>query len=117
MSNVLEGPEDHFGQPNADRDSDRLILAAADAIKKLVTDRRSLRDMLIAQERELTRLRASNAELWRHVALIRNSYRRLAGEFSRQLQGIDSAVEAATPAEFRASAQKAGVEKEGEEPI
>src|SRR6478752_9800596 len=29
MSNVSEGPEDHFGQPNADQDSDRLITRPA----------------------------------------------------------------------------------------
>jgi|RhiMethySRZTD1v2_1073278.scaffolds.fasta_scaffold439064_1 hypothetical protein len=117
MSDVSEGPEDHLGQSNSERENDRLILAAAEALKKLVTDRRLLRDTVIAQERELVRLRTSNAELWRHVALIRNSYRRLAAEFSRQLQGIDSAVEAATPGEFRTTTQKAGGGKEGEEVI
>jgi hypothetical protein len=53
---------------------------------------------VIAQERELVRLRTSNAELWRHVALIRNSYRRLAAEFSRQLQGIDNGFNSLTEA-------------------
>ena len=110
MSDVSERPEAQIGRPNADQDSDRLILAAAEAIKKLVIDRRLLRDTLAAQERELARLRASNAELWRQVALIRDSYRRLTIEFFTQLQGIDSALEAATPAEFRPGPQQVTVE-------
>jgi cell division protein FtsB len=91
--------------------------AAAEAIKKLVIDRRLLRDTVAAQERELARLRASNAELWRHVALIRDSYSRLAIEFFTQLQGIDSSVEAATPAEFRPGPQQAAVEDKNEDSI
>jgi hypothetical protein len=117
MSDVSERPEPQIGRPSADQDSDRLILAAAEAIKKLVIDRRLLRDTVAAQERELARLRASNAELWRHVALIRDSYRRLAIEFFTQLQGIDSAVKAATPSEFRPGPEQATVEDKNEGPI
>ena len=64
-----------------------------------MADRRSLRNKVAAQEHELIRLRASNAELWRHVALVRDSYRRLATEFFTQLQRMDSAVGATVPAE------------------
>jgi hypothetical protein len=76
-----------------------------------------LRDAVAAQERELARLRASNAELWRHVALIRDSYRRLAIEFFTQLQGIDSTVKAPTPSEFRPGPEQATVEDKNEGPI
>ena len=86
-------------QPNSDEEGERLVLAAAEAIRNLAADRRSLRNKVAAQERELIRLRASNAELWRHVALVRDSYRRLATEFFTQLQRMDSAVGATVPAE------------------
>jgi hypothetical protein len=101
MSDSSEKPEPQFERPNFDQEGERLVLAAAEAIRNLVADRRSLRETVAAQERELIRLRASNAELWRHVALIRGNYRRLATEFFTQLQRMDSAVGAAIPAEFR----------------
>jgi len=100
MSDPSEKAEPEFEQPNSDQEGERLVLAAAETIRNLVADRRSLRKVA-AQERELTRLRASNAELWRHVALIRDSYRRLAIEFFTQLQRMDSAISATVPAEFR----------------
>jgi len=101
MSDPSEEAEPEFEQPNSDQEGERLVLAAAETIRNLVADRRSLRNKVAAQERELTRLRASNAELWRHVALIRDSYRRLATEFFTQLQRMDSAISATVPAEFR----------------
>jgi uncharacterized coiled-coil protein SlyX len=101
MSDVLEKPEAQFIQPSSGQDSERLALAAAEAIRQLVVDRSTLRKTAAAQERELARLRANNAELWRHVALIRDSYRRLVTEFVAQLHSIDSAVGAAMPPEFR----------------
>ena len=101
MSDPSEEAEPEFQQPNSDQEGERLVLAAAETIRNLVADRRSLRNKVAAQERELTRLRASNAELWRHVALIRDSYRRLATEFFTQLQRMDSAISATVPAEFR----------------
>ena len=73
-------------QPNSDEEGERLVLAAAEAIRNLAADRRSLRN-IAAQERELIRLRASNAELWRHVALVRDSYRRLATGSSLSCNG------------------------------
>jgi hypothetical protein len=101
MSDASENLGPQLEQPNSDQEGERLVLAAAEAIRNLVADRRSLRETVAAQERELIRLRASNAELWRHVAMIRDSYRRLATEFFTQLQRMDSAVGAAVPAEFR----------------
>jgi hypothetical protein len=101
MSDVSEKPEAQIGQLSSDHDSERLAMAAAEAIRQLVTDRIALRKAVAAQERELKRLRDSNAELWRHVVLIRDSYRRLATEFVTQLQSIDSAVGAAMPPAFR----------------
>ena len=74
-------------QPNSDEEGERLVLAAAEAIRNLAADRGSLRNKVAAQERELIRLRASNAELWRHVALVRDSYRRLATGSSLSCNG------------------------------
>jgi hypothetical protein len=101
MSDPSEKPEDRLERPDSDQEGERLVLAAAEAIRNLVADRRSLRETVAAQERELIRVRANNAELWRHVGLIRDSYRRLATEFFTQLQRMDSAIGATVPAEFR----------------
>jgi chromosome segregation ATPase len=68
---------------HADEETERLALAAADAIKRLIAERNALRSVLTNQERELVRLRD-------HVTLIRNSYRRLANELITQLQLIDN---------------------------
>jgi phage shock protein A len=69
--------------PNAQADpvpsaeeTDRLALAAIEAIKRLIAERNALRH-------EVTRLRDQ-------VALVRNSYRRLANELVTQLQLIDN---------------------------
>ena len=66
----------------------RLGLAAAIAIQRLIADPNAVRSHAAAQERELTQLR-------RHIALIRDSYRRLTSEFVTRLQHIDSAVSSA----------------------
>ena len=73
-----------IGQQDSDQD-ERLALAAAAAIQRLIAERNSLRSRGAAQERELARLR-------RNLTLIRDSYRRLTSEFVTQLQRIDSAV-------------------------
>jgi uncharacterized protein with von Willebrand factor type A (vWA) domain len=87
MSEAAQRPNAQIGQHAADED-ERLALAAAIAIQRLIADRNAVRSHAAAQERELTRLR-------RHIALIRDSYRRLTYEFVTQLQHIDSAVSSA----------------------
>jgi FMN phosphatase YigB (HAD superfamily) len=72
MSEAPNAQADHF---HSDEETDRLALAAIEAIKRLIAERNALRQ-------EVTRLRD-------HVALIRNSYRRLANELVTQLQLID----------------------------
>ena len=66
-----EVPDAH----TTDDETDRLALAAVEAIKALVSERRALRH-------EVARLND-------HVGLIHNSYRRLANELVTQLQQID----------------------------
>ena len=71
--------------PLASDEDEHVALAAATAIQRLIADRKALRNHAAAQERELTRLH-------RHIALIRDSYRRLTCEFVTQLQHVDNAV-------------------------
>jgi hypothetical protein len=96
MSDAAQEPYPQIGQQDSDQD-ERLALAAAAAIQRLVAERNALRSHAVAQARELTRLR-------NHFILIRDSYRRLTAEFVTQLQHVDTAVstvvqEPAGPAE------------------
>jgi hypothetical protein len=70
-------------QALTDNEAENLALAAAEAIKRLVRERRMLRDQLAAQARETKRLRD-------HVALLRDNYRKLANELIAQLKLIDN---------------------------
>ena len=73
---MSDDPNAQAGRLHFDEETDRLALAAIEAIKRLIAERNALRH-------EATRLRD-------HVALIRNSYRRLANELVTQLQIVDS---------------------------
>ena len=84
MSDAAQGPYPQIGQQDSDQD-ERLALAAAAAIQRLVAERNALRSHAVAQARELTRLR-------NHFTLIRDCYRKLTAEFVTQLQHVDSAV-------------------------
>ena len=84
MSDAAQNPDAQIGQQDPDQD-ERLALAAAGAIQRLIAERHALRRHAAAQERELTRLR-------RNCTLIRDSYRRLTSEFVTQLRHIDSVV-------------------------
>ena len=79
-----ENPRAQIDQLDFDQD-ERLALAAAAAINRLIVERNALRTRVASQEQELRRLR-------RHFTLIRDSYRRLTSEFVTQLQHIDNAV-------------------------
>ena len=83
---------------HSDEETVQLALAATEAIKRLIAERNALRSRLTSREHELTRLRE-------HVALIRDSYRRLANELITQLklvEGFDSEASQKTagPEEF-----------------
>jgi len=81
MSDAAQSPN---AQQSSDQD-ERLALAAAAAIQRLIAERNVLRSQAATQERELARLR-------RNLTLIRDSYRRLTSEFVTQLQHVDSVV-------------------------
>ena len=59
-----------------------MALAAAEAIKRLIAERRAARSRVTVLELEVIRLRD-------HVTLIRDSYRKLANELIAQLQLVD----------------------------
>jgi hypothetical protein len=84
MSDPAEQSNAPVSQPD-DEETERLALAAADAIHRLIAERNAFRNYAATLERELTRLQ-------RHFTLIRDSYRRLTSEFVTQLQHIDSAA-------------------------
>jgi hypothetical protein len=84
MSDPTEQSNAPVSQPDGE-ETERLALAAADAIHRLVAERNAFRNYAATLERELTRLQ-------RHFTLIRDSYRRLTSEFVTQLQHIDSAA-------------------------
>jgi hypothetical protein len=84
MSDAAQEPYPQIGQQDSDQD-ERLALAAAAAIQRLVAERNAIRSHAVAQARELSRLR-------NHFTLIRDSYLRLTAEFVTQLQHVDSAV-------------------------
>jgi len=72
-------PYVELNQLEADDETEKLALAAVDAITRLVAERHTLRADLTTKERELTRLREG-------FVLVRNSYRKLANELVAQLQ-------------------------------
>lgn len=73
----------------SDEDLEKLALAAAETIKLLAAERRSLYAQNSALERELARTKAQ-------IALIRDTYRKLANEFLNQLQRVEEVVSEAT---------------------
>ena len=75
-------PNAQLDQFHSDAETERLALAAAEAIKRLVAERNALRSCVTVLERELLRLR-------HHFTLIRDSYRKLANELITQLQLVD----------------------------
>ena len=62
-----------------------LLLASANAIQRLVAERRALRDRVATLENELRSLRTQ-------VTVVHDSYRTLTEEFVTQFKLIDSAV-------------------------
>lgn len=67
------------------QDVERMLLEAANAIQRLIAERRALRHRVDALESELARLRE-------RTTLIHDSYRRLTTEFNTQLQLLDSEI-------------------------
>jgi hypothetical protein len=85
MSDAARSPDSKLGSLESTQDVELLLLAGANAIQRLISERNALRSRADAQERELTRLR-------HHVTLIHDSYRRLTSEYVTQFQLLESAV-------------------------
>ena len=66
-------------QLHSDDETEKLALAALEAIKRLIAERHALRGEIASKERELKRLRE-------RFILVRDSYRKLANELVGQLQ-------------------------------
>jgi hypothetical protein len=98
MSDTAKKQDTQIGQLGSGEDIERVALAAAEAIERLIAERRTFRSRAGAQERELMRLRATNDELNRQITLIRDCYVRLATECVTQLQHIDEVIRTLVPA-------------------
>ena len=77
------GDPNFVDQIHSDEETEKLALAAVEAIKRLITEGHALRGELAAKERELTHLRE-------RFTLVRDSYRKLANELVTQLQLFES---------------------------
>ena len=84
ISEASENPG-QVDQSDSVQDIERLLLASASAIQRLVAERNALRSRVDTLERDLTLLR-------HQTTLIHDSYRRLTTEFVTQFQLIDSTV-------------------------
>jgi predicted nuclease with TOPRIM domain len=73
------------GQLDSIKDVERLLLDAANAIQRLISERDTLRQRVDVLESELARLRE-------RTSLVHDSYRRLATEFNTQLQLLDNGI-------------------------
>ena len=85
MSDAARRHDTQIGNLDSTQDVELLLLAGANAIQRLISERNSLRSRADAQERELTHLR-------HHVTLIHDSYRRLTSEYVAQFQLLESAI-------------------------
>jgi predicted nucleotide-binding protein len=84
MSEALETPA-KIDRLDSIQEVERLLLASASAIQRLVAERDALRSRVDTLELELASLR-------RQATLIHDSYRRLTTEFVTQVQLLDSEV-------------------------
>jgi hypothetical protein len=70
---------------------ERVALAGAEAIQRIIADRDELRNRTNAQQRELVALSAINEDLRRRIALIRHHYVELGTKILGQLEQFDDA--------------------------
>jgi hypothetical protein len=82
MAMTEETADPQMHPVHSDDETVQLALAAAEAIKRLVAERATLRNLLAAKEAEVARLRD-------HIGKIRDSYGRLANELASQIELVD----------------------------
>jgi len=81
------------GTPADESDAtlEKVALAGAAAIQRLIADRDELRNLANTQQRELVALSAINEDLRRRIALIRHHYVELGTRILAQLEQFDQA--------------------------
>jgi hypothetical protein len=75
-----------------DETVERLALSSLEAIRTIVADRKSMRDRLEAQQRELAALTAFNEELRRRINVIRHHYLELGKRAIALIDQLDQAT-------------------------
>jgi hypothetical protein len=90
LSQVLTPPR---SEPYEGDDTvERVAIAGANAIQRLIADRDSLRSRANAQQQDLVALSAINKELRGRLALVRHHYVELATNIIDQLEQFDRAT-------------------------
>jgi len=79
-----------------DSELEKVAVAGAAAIQRIIADRDELRNLANAQQRELVALSAINEDLRRRMALIRHHYVELGTRILSQLEQFDDAFRQAT---------------------
>jgi hypothetical protein len=102
MSDAAERQPTNVGQHTVDPELE-FAFRVAEAIKRLAEEQSQLRKQASSQNHELVALRSRNDELWRHLVLMRHSYRRVIDQFVIQLQHIDGAIDVLIPREIQNS--------------
>jgi len=92
MNVMTPKPQGQTSEDATDETVERVALAGAAAIQRLITDRDGFRARATAQQRDLVALSAINEELCRRLALIRHHYVELATKIIRQLEQFDLAT-------------------------
>jgi len=92
MNVMTPKPQGQTSEDATDETVERVALAGAAAIQRLITHRDGFRARATAQQRDLVALSAINEELCRRLALIRHHYVELATKIIRQLEQFDLAT-------------------------
>ncbi len=85
-------PQAQVSEGESDETMERVALAGAAAIQRLIADRDSARNFANAQQRDLMALNAINEDLRRRIGLIRHHYVELGTRILAQLEQFDQAT-------------------------
>lgn len=93
LSKVLTPkPKGEVYEGDTDDTVERVAIAGANAIQRLIADRDSFRNRTNAQQQDLVALSAINKELRGRLALVRHHYVELATSIIAQLEQFDRAT-------------------------
>lgn len=91
LINVMTPRPQGISADESDANLEKVALAGAAAIQRIVADRDELRNRSNVQQRELVALSAINEDLRRRIALIRHHYVELGTRILAQLEQFDQA--------------------------